>query len=162
MTSPSIRTDAGYRGPPWTTRCPIAAIPSIARTALASRVSSSLPSATSNSWSKRTRSSSSTRLSLRELDPALRTSTRNLLLRPGPIEDLRRVLAVAPGVLPGAQPEIDHLLTHVGGPRTERRHAADHVHHQVVGVDIAQHGHSRRCGCRALVVVATDVNGDVV
>ena len=69
---------------------------------------------------------------------------------------------MVPGVLPGAQPEIDHLLTHVGGPRAERRHAVDHVHHQVVAVDVVQHGHVERCGGRALFLVTADVNVDVI
>src|SRR5260370_38002290 len=156
-----MRTDAGSRGPPWTTRRAIASMPSTDRTALASLLSSSLPSATSNSRSKTTWSSSSTTLSLRVLDPALRTRTRNGLLLPGPVENFRRVLPVVARVLPCVQSLVDHLLADVSRPRAERWHSIDDVHHEVIAIDVVQHRHVEGRGGRALLLVATDVDGRV-
>src|SRR5260370_25454069 len=157
-----MRTDAGSRGPPWTARCPIASMPSADRTALASLLSSSLPSATSNSRSKRTWSSSSTTLSLRELDPALRTRTRNGLLRPGPIENFRRVLPVVARVLTRVQSLVDHLLANVSRLRAERWDPIDDVHHEVIAIDVVQHRHVEGLGGRALLLVAAGVGVRVI
>src|SRR5260370_20472646 len=157
-----MRTDAGSRGPPWTARCPIASMPATDRTALASLLSSSLPSATSNSRSKRPWSSSSTTLSLRELDPALRTRTRNGLLRPGPIENFRRVLPVVARVLTRVQSLVDHLLANVSRLRAERWDPIDDVHHEVVAIDVVQHRHVEGRGGRALLLVPADVDVRVI
>src|SRR5260370_2162669 len=153
-----MRTDAGSRGPPWTTRCPIARMPSTDRTALASLRSSSLPSATSSSRSKRTWSSSSTTLSLRELDPALRTRTRNGLLRPGPIENFRRVLPVVARVLTRVQSLVDHLLANVSRPRAERWDPIDDVNHEVVAIDVVHHRTVEGRGGRALLLAPAAVD----
>src|SRR5947207_13270811 len=87
--------------------------------ALPSRTGSSRPSPTANSLSVSTRSSGPTRLSLRELDPAIRTRTRNPSVRPGPARYLGWVLAVVASVLPTAQAVVDYVLADEGGIRTE-------------------------------------------
>src|SRR5438445_6443544 len=129
-------------------------MPSMPRTAAASCVSSSLPSATSNSRSTSVRSSSSTRLTLSELEPALRTRTRNDLVWPDPIHDFGRILAVVPRVLSGAQPLIDHLLADVRRLRAQRRHAVDDVYDQVITIEIVEHDHVEWRGRRAFLLVS--------
>src|SRR5215470_16881458 len=132
--------------------------------ALASCASSSLPSATSNSSSARTASRSSTRLTFSELEPALRARTRNRqrrrccgghrgfpswLVGPGPIAYLRQVLTVVAGVPPGSQPAVDHLLAKPCRLRAQRRHAVDHVHHEVEAIEVVEHHHVERRRGRA-------------
>src|SRR2546430_7797819 len=111
-------------------RCPIASTPSTPWIALASCASSSRPSETSNSRSKRILSSPSTKLSLTELEPALRTRTRNALVRPGPVGDLGCVPPMVPRVLAGVQPLVDHGLADVRRFGAERWDAIDDVHHE--------------------------------
>src|SRR5438445_12289519 len=137
-------------------------MPSIPRTAAASCASSSLPSATSNSRSTRVRSSESTRLSLSELDPALRTRTRKALVWPDPIHDFRRILAVVARVLPSAQTLIDHLLADVRRLRAERRHAVDDIHDKVIPIEVVEHDHVERRGGRPLLFIATHVDVGVI
>src|SRR5258708_26228604 len=117
-----MRTEFRYRGPLCTTRWPTASTPRIARTVAESSVSSSLPSATSNSLSLST-VSSSTRLTLRELEPAFSTRTRNELIRPRPVANFGLVLALVACILPLTQPLVDHHLTHVRGLRAQRAHS---------------------------------------
>src|SRR6266516_2562061 len=143
MTWLSMRTDARRRGPPWTTRCPTASIPCSSWIATASRASS-------------------TRLTLRELEPALRTRTRKRLARPGPVEDFGRVLTVVARVLSAAKSHVGHELAHVRGPGTQRRNAVDHVHHQVIAVEVVQHDHVEWRGRGSLFLVAADMEVVVV
>src|SRR5205823_9775039 len=130
--------------------------------ALPSRTGSRRPSPTANSLSVSTRSSGPTRLSLRELDPAFRTRTRNPSVRPGPARDLGRVLAVVARVLPAAQAVVDHLLADVGGLRTERRDPVDDVDHEVIAVEVVEHDHVERSRCRALLLVAAHMKVVVI
>src|SRR5919204_4848767 len=162
MTSASMRPDRVWRGPPWTTRWPIASMPSISRIAVASCVSSSRPSATSNSRSASVRSSPSTRLSLSELDPALRTRTLKRLVGPFPVEDLGGVLAVVARVLAAAQARVDHLLPNVRRPGSERRHAVDDVDDEVVAVEGVEHDHVERRRRGPIFLVAANVDVGVV
>src|SRR5690349_6443941 len=196
-------------------RCPIASMPSIPRTAFATRDSSRRPSATSNSRSTRTWSSSSTRLSLRELEPALRTRTLTFytdaslaagftpaasmpeslrrgdggrylrspnirereqrrsrderkprgflsLIRPCPVGDFRCVAAVVARVLPRAKATVGHLLPDARGLRPERRHAVDHVHHQMEAVEVVEHHLVEGRRRRAFFLVAAHVDVVVV
>src|SRR5205085_1007342 len=104
--------------PPWTTRCPTA----------------STPTASSNIAIGRSRSASSTTLSLRLVEPALtqRTSVRTRpSVRPGPVADLRVVVPVCARVRAGGEAPLLHLLPQVGGAVGEARHPVDDVDHEV-------------------------------
>ena len=74
-----------------------------------------------------TASSASRTRSFRLLEPALTTRIRDgppaatrsdaAVSRPRPVADLRRVLALEPGVRPGLEPAVDHPLPQVRRPR---------------------------------------------
>src|SRR5258708_22184157 len=156
-----MRTEFRYRGPLCTTRWPTASTPRIARTVAESAVSSSLPSATSNSFSLST-VSSSTRLTLRELEPALSTRPGNELIRQGPVANFGRVLAVVACVLPVTQPLVDHHLTHVRGLGAQRGHSVDHVHHEMKSIEVVEHDHVERSRGRPLFFIPAHVKVVVI
>src|SRR5438552_16828184 len=101
-------------------------------------------------------------LSLRELDPALRTRTRNALVGPNPGGEIGRVMAVVARVLPAAQPPVDHLLPDMSRRGTERRHAVDHIDDEVVAIEVVEHDHVEGRGRRAFLLVSADGDGGVI
>src|SRR3954453_20591364 len=83
-------------------------------------------------------------LTLSELEPALMTRTRVIRgaasVRPGPVRDLGRVLALRAGMGGGRQTRVDHLLAESGRALAETRNTIDHVNDQVEAVDVVTHG----------------------
>ena len=84
------------------------------------------------------------------------------LLRPGPIADLRRIVAMLPRVGPGVDPGIHHLLAKRRCSRAETRHPVDDVHDEMEAIEIVPHDHVewRRHG--ALFLVAPNVEVGMV
>src|SRR5258708_26812924 len=140
MTSASMRTGSGWRGPPCTTRCPTASTPAIAWIAASGLAPSTCPPVASNSCSSLTSSSGPTTLTLSELDPALTTRTR-ILVRPLPVRDVGRVFAVVARVLAVLQALVDPVLAGVRPLRAEAGHAIDHVPHQGGAVQVGEDVH---------------------
>src|SRR5205823_1851750 len=58
---------------------------------------------------------------------------------PPPVPHLRHVLAVLDHVPPVLDPLLPHRLQHVRRPLRQPRHPVDHVHHQVVPVQVVEH-----------------------
>src|SRR5579859_1511118 len=156
-----MRTEAGCRLPPCTTRWPTASTPSRPRTAPSSSASSKRPPTALNSCSA-TVESSSTRLTFSDDEPALTTSTLKRLIRPHPVQDVGWVLAVVARVLAVAQALVVHPLTDVRGLRPESGHAVDHVHDQVEPVEVVEHDHVEGRGRGALLFVTADMDVVVV
>src|SRR5258708_8754033 len=140
MTSASMRTGSGWRGPPCTTRCPTAWTRPIAWIAASSLAPSTCPPVASNSCSPLTSSPGPTTLTLSELDPALTTRTR-ILVRPLPVRDVGRVFAVVARVLAVLQALVDHVLAGVRRPRGAAGHAVAHLRSQVEAVPVRGHEH---------------------
>src|SRR5579883_3402035 len=160
-TASSTTTGRRYRVPPCTIRWPTASTsPSRAMAALSSPASRRPPGASSSSWASR-RSSAETTDSLRLLEPALTASTRTSV-GPGPVPDRRRVLAVGPGVGPGGQALVGHLLAQAGLAGAQAGHPVDHVHDQVEPVQVVEHDHVEGGGGGPLLLVAPHVEAVVV
>src|SRR5712691_2578894 len=118
----------------------------------------------------------STMLPFSELEPTFRMRTRTRLsslgrwgragwgrsVGPGPVEHVRFVLAVIPGVLPVAEPLVHHVLADVRGARTESGNPVDHVDHQVESVQVIEHHHVEGRRGRALLFVSADVQVAVI
>ena len=145
-TPSSTTTGSPKRAPPWTTRCATASTCAVR----------------SNESTGRDASSPSTIESLRLVEPALTTRIELTRARPGPVADLRVVLAVLARVRARAQARVVHLLPDVRGPLAERRHAVDHVDHEMEAVEVVQHHHVERRRRRALLLVAAHVQVVVV
>src|SRR6266568_1545269 len=134
----------------------MASTPSISRTAPSRSASSKRPPAALNSFSATVESSSSTRLTFNELEPALTTRTLKRLVRPNPVRHVGGVLSVVARVLAVAHAIVLHPLPDVRGPGAEARHAVDHVHDQVKPIQVVEHDHVEGRRGRALLLVAAD------
>src|SRR5258708_25456963 len=145
MTSASMRTGSGWRGPPCTTRCPTAWTRPIAWIAASSLAPSTCPPVASNSCSPLTSSSGPTMLTLSELDPALTTRTR-ILVRPLPVRDVGRVFAVVARVLAGLLALLDPVPADVGPPRAAAGRAVDYCRHGGGEVHVGEPDHVDRRG----------------
>src|SRR4051794_20688071 len=95
------------------------------------------------------------------LDPALTTRTASAT-RPDPVLHLGHVVADLPHVVPVAVALVDHPLVHDGGLAPEVRYAVDHVHDEVVAVEVVHHDHVEGRGRGAFLDVATHVDVRVV
>src|SRR3569623_2932677 len=82
--------------------------------------------------------------------------------RPLPRVDLRQVGATFDDVLMMLGQLVAHRLLEVGGAGTERRHAINHIYHQVIAVEIVAHHHVERRGGRAFLLVAAHVQVGVI
>src|SRR6478672_297224 len=148
-TPASMRTGWTNASPPWTTRWATAS------------------SRAASTWSRPATGadvpSAATRWSFRLVEPALRTRTSPTRLeRPGPPGDGGMVLAVLARPRAGLMAGCRHRLAQTAGPVAEARHPVDHVHHEVVAVEIVQHHHVERRGRRALLLVPAHVDVAVV
>src|SRR6478735_2266477 len=76
---------------------------------------------------------------------------------PCPVGYLGGVLALLAGVGTGLDALVDHELADVAGRGGQAGHPVDHVHDQVVAVQVVQHDHVEGRGGGALLHVAADV-----
>src|SRR6185437_8684601 len=148
-TSSSTTTGSRNREPPWTIRW-----------ATASSGAGAAPSDSSATEAP----SSPTTDSFRLVEPALTTRTAPTRRSggPGPLADLRRVLAVLAAVRTRLEPPVDHLLAHVVGLAREPREPVDRVDDEVEAVEVVEHDHVERRRRRALLLVAAHVEVRVV
>src|SRR6185369_3878769 len=93
-----------------------------------------------------------------------RSATRGprLLFRPPPPGDLRHVVTVLLDVLPMLDQLVADRLLEVRGPRTELRHAVDHVLHEMEPIEVVEHDHVERGRRRPFLLVAPHVDVAVV
>src|SRR5579875_2899550 len=175
-TSPVTSTGEVYSVPPCTIRWPTASTRPNDPTAALIEALSAAPRGAARSAAAATSSCAVRTRSLRLLDPALTTSTRAGAVAfmpappepaggrrrlaasaPRPVPDLRRVLAVLPGVRPAHDPLVRHELAHVAGRAREPGHPVDHVHHQVEPVQVVEHHHVERGGGGPFLLVPAHV-----
>ena len=162
------RTGPVCRGPPCTTRWPTASTgPQRARN-VRQRLQVPLALQPSTVVAASTVPSSSSRLSLRLLDPALTTRTliarRQVQLQS---RTSRQVLAVLGRSSPWCRTYAGARACRsrsraCGADRPQPRHPVDDVDGEVVAVDAVHHAHVERRGRRPLLLVAADVDVRVV
>jgi CRP-like cAMP-binding protein len=87
----------------------------------------------------------------------IRPGGGRLSRRPGPVSHLREVLALLAGVRAGLDALVGHQLADVAGRGGQPGDPVDHVHHQVVPVQVVQHDHVEGRGGGALLLVPADV-----
>src|SRR5580658_1159751 len=104
-----------------------------------------------------TRASPSRTESLTLEEPTLTTRRRIALVRPGPVADFGRVLALGAGVRTGTHAFVGHPLAEPGSTRPEPGHPVDDVHDDVEAVEVVQHHHVERRRGGALLLVAAHV-----
>src|SRR5215211_9286466 len=119
------------------------------------------------SWrGRRLAESVSTRLNVRKgrrgARSGLGTPRRWPSVRPGPVAQVRVVLAVLPR--PGSRPEalVDHLLAQACRLAGQPWHAVDDVHDEVEAIEVVEHDHVEGRRRRALFLVAAHVEVAVV
>src|SRR4051794_11461545 len=95
------------------------------------------------------------------LEPALTTRTRSPT-RPDPVLHLRQVVADLADVVPVPVALVDHLLVDERGLPAEPVYPVDHVHHEVVAVEVVHHHHVERGRRGALFDVAAHVDVAVI
>src|SRR6266536_2615450 len=81
-------------------------------------------------------------------------------LSPPPTGDLGHIVAVSGDELLMVDELVADRLLGVSGPRSEPRHAVDHVAHQVEAIEIIQHAHVERRRGGALFLVAMEGKDD--
>src|SRR3954454_15709778 len=148
-TSSSTTIGSRNREPPWTIRCATASTPRGAASSDSSAAAAP-PSPTSASF--------------RLVEPALttRTAATRRSGGPGPVADLRRVLAALTAVRTRLEPPVDHLLAHMVGLPREPGQPVDHVDDEVEAVEVVEHDHVERRRRRAFLLVAAHVEVRVV
>src|SRR5208337_3881537 len=81
---------------------------------------------------------------------------------PGPAGDLGHIVPVSGDVFLVVDELIPDRLLGVGGPRSELRHAIDHVAHKVEAIEIVQDAHVEWCRRGALFLIAAHMDVVVV
>ena len=167
-TSSSTHDRSRKRGPPCTTRCPTASgVGQRRRSASRQRVAVDLAArrievALAEQLVVAVEHAAASRL----LEPALTTSDAHAArrsARPGPVADLRQVLAVRRACRRGARSRASTICWRSARrARPEPRHAVDHVHHEVEAVEVVEHHHVERRRGGALLLVAAHVEVVVV
>src|SRR5579875_2865791 len=162
-------------------RCPAACTWPNEPSAEVTSPASAVPPGAARSAEPATWSDSSSRRSLRLLDPALTTRMRAGLMwllacgrgrrgcgpgpwlrawplvRPCPVADLGIVLAVGARVGAGGEALAGHELAQVAGPGDQARCPVDDVDDQMEAVQVVEHDHVEGGGGGAFFLVAADV-----